>query len=157
MTKVVYCLFREYLVIIIIVVMSKKRNYITKMISNWTPILYGLLAVVTIPWTFYLALTLPTRHIAHHWDVAWVGLDTGLIIMLTATAIFAYRKSRWVVVAATATTTLLIVDAWFDVWTARSGKGFVSALVLALGVELPLAIITGTLAFRIVSHSSLRD
>jgi hypothetical protein len=135
---------------------AKENNLIPKVIPNWAPTVYGLLAVITIPWTFYLAVTLPTRHIAHHWDVAWVGLDSGLIIMLTATAISAYIKSRWVSIAATATTTLLIVDAWFDVWTARSGNGLISALVLALCIELPLAIITGTLAFKIVSHSSLR-
>jgi hypothetical protein len=49
---------------------------------------------------------------------------------------------------ATATGVLLVVDAWFDVLTARSGKPALEALLLAIFVELPLS----ALSFWIVGN-----
>jgi hypothetical protein len=132
--------------------MVKKQHIVYRAIPDWVPAVYAFLAIVTVPWTFFLAVRLPVHHISSHWDVAWVGLDTGLIIMLSATAVCAYLKSNWIVMAATATATLLTVDAWFDVWTARGGREFSSALVLAIFIELPLSVITLTIAARVMSR-----
>lgn len=132
--------------------MTNKRTYPD--IPRWTSKVYSLLALVTIPWTLYLAVTLPVRHISSNWDTVWVGFDTGLIIMLFATALFAYLRSQWIAITATATATLLIVDAWFDIWTAHHGKQLDSSLALAIFVELPLAIITGTIACKVIAHKN---
>ncbi|OYV64707.1 MAG: hypothetical protein B7X07_05625 [Actinobacteria bacterium 21-64-8] len=93
-------------------------------------------------WTIYLGAQLPRTYIAEHWDVAWVGLDLAEIAMLagTAWAAWAAWKRRAILVGfAVAAATLLVVDGWFDLTTARSGD-FRQSLVVALLVELPGAI-----------------
>src|SRR5579864_82456 len=111
-------------------------------IPHWVAILYGLLAVITVPWTVFLGITLPTHHLSHHWDVSWVGLDLTIVAMLLLNALFSYRESKWLVMSATATSTLLITDAWFDVMSEHSGHPLTEAIILAILVEIPLAILT---------------
>jgi hypothetical protein len=52
----------------------------------------------------------------------------------------------WFEGAATATATLLLVDAWFDVLTASTRTEFVLAIAEAAFVELPLAVLCLLLA-----------
>ena len=124
-------------------------------IPRWTAALYGLLVAVTIPWTVYIGITLPTKHVSQHWDAAWVGLDIAIAFFLILNAIFSYLESKWLVMSATATSTLLIVDAWFDVITARYGRPLDISLASALFVEIPLAIMTFTIALRIINHEHI--
>jgi hypothetical protein len=119
-------------------------------LPRWVAGVYGLLALITIPWTLYLAVTLPTRHLSRHWDISWVGLDLAIVLMLSLNTLFSYFESKWLVMSATATTTLLLTDAWFDVMSARAGRPFMEALVLALLIELPLALLTFSVALKIV-------
>jgi hypothetical protein len=116
----------------------------------WVAALYSLLSVILIPWTFYLSVTLPARHLSSHWGVSWVGLDVGLVILLLLTGLLAYLKSDWVVITATATGSFLIVDAWFDIMSAQSKSDFQEAIGMALLVELPLAAISYIAAHKIV-------
>ena len=39
-----------------------------------------------IPWTVYLAITLPDKYIAHNWPATWVGFDILLLVFMVATA-----------------------------------------------------------------------
>lgn len=126
------------------------NNTIYPALPRWVAGLYGVLAIVTVPWTIYLALTLPARHLSKHWDVAWVGLDIAIIIALGLNAVFSHNGSKWLVMSATATSTLLVVDTWLDLITSRGGKPFVQALLLGLVIELPLALITFLVARRMV-------
>lgn len=119
---------------------------------RWIAVVYGLLALVTMPWTIYLAVTLPSRHLSRHWDVAWVGLDVAIVIVLILNAVYSRSRSKWLAMSATATTTLLLVDAWFDIMSARPGKAFIEALVLALLVEVPLALLTFRVAIKILNR-----
>lgn len=80
----------------------------------WIAPVFGLLAAVTVPWTAYLAVVLPGHADAPNYRSAWVGFDIGLVLALSATAYLAWRGRRQVALAATATATLLVVDAWFD-------------------------------------------
>jgi hypothetical protein len=96
--------------------------------------------VLTVPWTVYLAATLPLRATAHHYRLAWVGFDVALIVALFATAFLAWRGRRLVVVPAVVTGTMLVVDAWFDVLTSGGRARSVSVLTAVL-VELPLAAV----------------
>ncbi len=108
--------------------------------------LYVAAAVVLLPWIIYLAETLPRRSLDHHYRAAWVGFDLLLIFAISRTAYMAFRVDPRVQIPATATATLLIVDAWFDVLTS-SGRGQVlEALVLAAFVELPAAFFSLYLA-----------
>jgi hypothetical protein len=96
-------------------------------------------AAVLIPWTAYLAWELPERSVAVNYDLAWGGFDVGLIILLAMGAWAAFRANRWLPALAAATATMLVIDAWFDVVTSR-GDELVTAVLMAVLVELPVAI-----------------
>ena len=103
-------------------------------------------ALLMVPWTVYLAMALPTRAVAHHYDLAWVGFDTMLLTCLGLTGLAALRGTRWLAVAAGASAALLVVDAWFDCVTSPTDTERVQAVVLAVLVELPLAVVCCWLA-----------
>jgi hypothetical protein len=113
---------------------------------RWVVPLFGLGALVLVPWVALLVLVLPSAHRAAHWDVAWAGFDVALALLLLAVAAAAWRRSPWFEGAATAAATLLFVDAWFDVLTSSTQAELVVALVEAAFVEVPLAIICLLLA-----------
>jgi hypothetical protein len=106
-------------------------------VPGWVAPVFAGAAVITIPWIVFLGFTLPpTQRIYDR--TAWVGFDIGLVIMLGLTAYLAWRRRPSVALAATATATLLVVDAWFDVLTSRHGIDRETALALAV-VELTVA------------------
>jgi len=117
--------------------------------------LFALVAVVLIPWTVYLAVTLPNRDVDTHYRGAWVGFDILLVAVMLLTAYFAFRVDTRVQLPATATATLLVVDAWFDVMTAGHRRATLLALGLAVFVELPFAWFALWLARR-VNHNADR-
>lgn len=118
-------------------------------VPRWVAPLFGVLAALTVPWIGYLAVTLPRHAVAEHYRGAWVGFDIGLVTTLALTATQAHLGNRRVALAASATTTMLLVDAWFDVTTTPGGPDLLVSIVLALLVELPLA----GLCFWIAWHS----
>lgn len=91
-----------------------------------------------IVWTAYLGWVLPRAYVAAHWKLAWVGLDTGQVVVLLLTTWAAYRGRLVVIIFANVAATMFVIDAWFDVTTARSGA-FSESLFSAFGVELPAA------------------
>ncbi len=117
--------------------------------------LYTLAAAALIPWTFYLAVTLPKRDVDTHYRGAWVGFDLLLVVAIVLTAYFAFRVDVRVQLPATATATLLLVDAWFDVMTAGGRKATTTAVLLAVCFELPAAVFSLWLARR-VNHNAER-
>jgi hypothetical protein len=98
-------------------------------------------AVLLIPWTAWLAVRLPSRHVSSHWDIAWVGFDVALTALIAATGIALWKRSPVAPFTATAAATLLVMDAWFDIFTARSGDELGWAIIGAALVELPLAVV----------------
>jgi hypothetical protein len=113
---------------------------------KWTAPVYLVLAVLLIPWIVYLGLELPERATSSHWDIAWVGFDAMEFAALALTGWFAYIRSTWIEVAATAAAVMLLVDAWFDVTTANGGWNMTQAAILGIGIELPLAALSLWLA-----------
>jgi hypothetical protein len=107
---------------------------------QWTGPLFGLFSVILLPWTVYIAVSLPARQLSPNYDVAWAGFDVMLLSALASTACFALRRSRYLSTAATATAALLVVDSWFDVMTTPSHERLQSIL-LSIAVELPLAAV----------------
>jgi hypothetical protein len=107
-------------------------------IVRWTGPAFALFSIIMLPWTVYIAESLPARQLSPNYDYAWAGFDAMLLGALAATAYFALRRSRYLAAAAAATAAMLIVDAWFDVMTSPSNQRLES-IVLAVLVELPLA------------------
>ncbi|SBT38091.1 hypothetical protein [Micromonospora auratinigra] len=108
-------------------------------VPRWVAPTFVALALLTLPWIGYLALTLPRHTVTVHYRASWVGFDLGLVALLGLTAWWAYRGDRRVVMAATGTATMLAVDAWFDVVTTPPGPELALSVALAVLVELPLA------------------
>ena len=109
----------------------------------------------SIPWTVYLAVSLPKREFDTHYRGAWVGFDLLLVAAIVLTAYYAFKVDTRVQLPATATATLLIVDAWFDVMTAGGRKATGQALLMALCVEIPGAVFSLYLVQR-VNRNALR-
>jgi len=118
----------------------------------WT---YAVAGVLLVPWTIYLAVSLPQRTVDTHYRGAWVGFDMLLVAAIVLTAYYAFKVDVRVQLPATATATLLIVDAWFDVMTAGRHRGVGLALLMAVCVELPAALGSLWLARR-VNHNADR-
>ncbi len=114
-------------------------------VVRWTGPAFALFSLVLLPWTVYLASSLPSRQVSPDYDVAWAGFDVMLLVALASTGYFALRRSRYLATAATATATLLAVDAWFDVMTSPPGQR-AESVALALLVELPLASVCAWLS-----------
>src|ERR1700758_1238042 len=123
--------------------MRSRRSIRIRRIREW---LAGCAAVALVPWTIYLAFTLPQSYTAQHWQATWVGFDVLLLAFMIATAVLGFAQHHLLTLFAFATGVLLVCDAWFDVLTAKRGDFAVSVLTAALG-ELPLAtvLIAGTL------------
>jgi hypothetical protein len=111
--------------------------------------LYTAAAVALLPWIAYLAVSLPGRNLEVHYRAAWVGFDCLLVFVIVRTAYMAFRVDPRVTFAATATATLLFVDAWFDVTTSNGRGAILLAILLALLVEIPAALFSLHLARRV--------
>jgi hypothetical protein len=121
----------------------------------WLVLVLGGVAVALLPWTAYLSATLPGKHVARHWDLAWGGLDVMEAIALVATLFALVRRSGYLEMFAAIAGTLLVVDAWFDLTTSSSGREFDWALVFLVG-ELPLAALCFWIAWEAVPFSAAR-
>ncbi len=116
--------------------------------SPWLGRLFIVWAVGLGAWSAWLTVTLPNRHLAPNWNIAWGGFDVLMAIALISTGITAWRGSAWFPMCAVATSTLLVVDAWFDILTSNPGDQLAAAIAMALIVELPLATLFLVMAYR---------
>jgi hypothetical protein len=99
----------------------------------------GAAALFLVPWTVYLADTLPSRFDTGQWNLAWVGFDTALGGCFAAACWLGWRRHRAAVPMLAATATLLCCDAWFDVLLDWASPDRWTSVALALGAELPIA------------------
>jgi hypothetical protein len=117
-------------------------------VVRWVGIFFVACFVGLIPWTWYLAGTLPDRQVSSHYDAAWTGFDVMLAIVLLATGVCVLRRSRFLAVTAAAAASFLVIDAWFDIMTSPPGSQFVEALIMGVVAELPLAAACAWLSYR---------
>ena len=99
-----------------------------------------------MPWCVVLSATLPRTAQAHHWSLAWTGLDGAEAIAALVTAALLARDDSRACLTAAAGGALLLTDAWFDVCTSAPGLEHTMAVAEAALVELPLAAAAGWLA-----------
>lgn len=116
---------------------------------RWVAPLFLTMSILLVPWIVYLGISLPARSVANHYRTAWVGFDVLLLYAMSRTAWLALKEKPQMELPAIVTATLLIVDAWFDVTTAGKGWPQVEALVLALFVELPTAVLAIYISRRV--------
>ena len=107
-------------------------------------------AVVLAPWLIHLAGTLPDRQRAHDWRLAWVGFDGALMLAFAAIAWFGRRSRQIVITALLVTATMLLCDAWFDVVLSWGSAEETTAIVTAIGGEIPFAVFLLTVYHRLV-------
>lgn len=123
-----------------------RRNRLTLMVGG---------TIALIPWTIYLAFTLPENYVAYNWPATWIGFDCLLIAFMAVTAVLGWLRRQLVLLAAFTTGVLLICDAWFDIMTAGPGQVGVSVLTAAL-INIPLAVIMIAGAVRIIRVTTAR-
>jgi hypothetical protein len=109
-----------------------------------------------IPWIFILASTLPPATMASHWPAAWAGLDSLEAVGLITTGVALIRRYSWLCLPAAVTSTLLVVDAWFDVTTSAPGSAAAIAITMAIFPEVPMACLCAIFAVRNAPLSTLR-
>jgi hypothetical protein len=124
-------------------------------VVRWAGPAFALFSLCLLPWTIYLGDSLPSHQMSADYDVAWTGFDVMLLIALASTGYFALRRSRYLATAATATATLLIVDAWFDVLTSPASQR-AESVGLALLIEIPLASVCAWLSHHTQQLSERR-
>jgi hypothetical protein len=125
-------------------------------LRKWRTALMLLCVAALIPWTVYLANTLPSHYIARNWVATWVGFDILLLAMLTLTALAGWKRKQFVFPTAFASGVLLICDAWFDVMTSQRGADLTQALLSAFVVELPLAFVLIAGPLRLLRYVAIR-
>jgi hypothetical protein len=130
-------------------------------LPRWLGPLAVCCTVAIVPWIVYLALTLPHRQRAVRYDVAWVGYDAAMCLVLASLAYCALRRKTATGPIAAVAATMLVVDAWFDIITTSDRDQFTLAIISAACAEIPLAIICGWVAinaerFRARAYQSLR-
>jgi hypothetical protein len=131
-----------------------KSNKFKLAFPEWVPLLYGLACLILIPWTIFLAYLLPRKYVSRNWDVAWVGFDIFEIVLFALTAILAVKRSIWTALTSAMLAMVIIIDAWFDVLTSKSGRPQFRSILEAIIIELPLAIISLYLAIVIFKNLS---
>jgi hypothetical protein len=99
-----------------------------------------------IPWIVYLSMTLPSDQRTDDYDIAWVGFDSAMCLVLTVLAFLAIRRKTATGPVAAVAATMLLIDAWFDIVTAKDGGDLLLAALFAAFAEIPLAIICAWVA-----------
>ncbi len=104
--------------------------------------------LLLLPWVLYMSIELPDTARARNWSLMWTGLDIAEAVALVATGILQWRGSRLRALPATVASVLLAVDAWIDVTTSAPGHATVTAVLMAVLVEVPAALLCVLVAVR---------
>ncbi|MFL6125894.1 hypothetical protein [Actinophytocola sp.] len=121
------------------------------MVRRFVLVFLGAAAVCLVPWIVYLAHTLPDRHDAGQWRVAWVGFDVALVGCFAGAAWLGSRRRRAAVPLLAATAALLCCDAWFDVLLDWTSADRWTSVALAAFAEVPIAVALLVAARRLLT------
>jgi hypothetical protein len=106
--------------------------------------------VLLAAWIGYLAVSLPAFYRAGSWRGAWVGFDIAELVAFAATGWAAWRRRQILIICLIVLATLLLCDAWFDVVLDARTAGFLSSLLSALLIEVPIAVLAVLVARRLL-------
>jgi hypothetical protein len=107
-------------------------------------------AAVVTAWTILLAFHVSSDSRTVDWTLVWCGLDGLEAAAMGLTAWLLHRRDGRAGLVAAALATSMLVDAWFDVTTARPDH-FAVSVVMALTLEIPFALGCSVLALRLRS------
>jgi hypothetical protein len=128
-----------------------------RVVPRWSSWLLLTLGLLSLPWIATLATFLPSTSQSAHYDIAWAGFDLLLGLLLLRTGWAALHRREQSGLTAAMTGTLLVVDAWFDVLSASHTLEFLTALAMAVCVELPLAALCLWIAGRVDADRVRRE
>jgi hypothetical protein len=126
-------------------------------VPRWCGWLLVALGLLTLPWIAAIAAFLPSTSQDAHYDVSWAGFDVLLCALLLRTGWTALKGREQSELTAAMTGTLLLVDAWFDTLSASHTLEFVTALAMAVFVELPLAGLCLWIVARVDAERARRE
>lgn len=106
--------------------------------------------IVLAAWIGYLAVSLPAFYRASSWRGVWVGFDVAELVVFAITGWAAWRRRQILIICLIVLATLLLCDAWFDVVLDTGTAGFISSLLSALLIEVPVAVIAVLVARRLL-------
>jgi len=115
-------------------------------LPRWLGPLAVCCVIGIVPWIVFLSLTLPGRQRAVDYDIAWVGFDSAMGVVLAVLAYCALRRKPATGPIAAVAATMLVIDAWFDIVTTDEGRQLAFAIAAAVVAELPLAVICAWVA-----------
>lgn len=107
-------------------------------------------AIVLLPWIGLLSVTLRETSSGGAWRIAWVGFDTALFLSFAVSGYFVWKRRQIAPVAMAVTATLVFTDAWFDLTLSWNTPEFLAAVLSALIIEVPLAIVLVLAATRML-------
>lgn len=119
---------------------------------KWDLLLVLIIAgcILLAGWIGYLAVSLPAFYRAGSWRGAWVGFDAAEFAVFAITGWAAWRRRQILIICLIVLATLLLCDAWFDVVLDNRTAGFLSSLLSALLIEVPIAVIAVFVARRLL-------
>ncbi|MGW3207328.1 hypothetical protein [Streptomyces sp. NPDC001135] len=100
--------------------------------KKWPWVLLGAAGALLVPWMVVLAVTLPGSTEVDNWPLAWIGLDVLMATGCSATALLGLRGDARARLTASATASVAVLDAWFDITTAGTGAPLAEALLCAV-------------------------
>lgn len=107
-------------------------------------------AVVLLPWIGLLSVTLRETSSGGAWRIAWVGFDTALFLSFAVSGYFVWKRRQIAPVVMAVTATLVFTDAWFDLTLSWNTPEFTVAMLSALIIEIPLALVLVFAATRML-------
>ncbi|MFK0158686.1 hypothetical protein ACIQVK_42285 [Streptomyces sp. NPDC090493] len=115
---------------------------------------FVLCVFVLVPWTVYLAVSLPDRFEARYWPMVWVGFDVMLLVSLVGAGLAVWLRRQVLVPMSFVAAALLVCDAWFDVSLSWGRADVWESIASAVLVELPLAFLLVMRARRVLKISA---
>ena len=103
-------------IVVVLCVIVIRSELSARAHARWLPIALTIAALAFVSSLVVVLTVVPKVQTAHHLRVAWTGLDVFEVLALAATG-FALQRLAIVAIPATITGTLLLADAWLNIYS----------------------------------------